>query len=115
MKAIDFFCFTSRAIRPFMLGFLIFHALPAIAKPPNAETSNPSKKLDLTLPKKYSEPDTVYSISRRHKRTISNLQAEKETNKEPNIGCGMDVTPLASSDASFGNRVVGKCKLSYYY
>ena len=115
MKVIDFFYLTLHPLRPILFGFLICFAVPAVAKPPSTDTFTPPKQLDLTLPDKYIEPNSININMRRSSRTLSNLQTDSETAKEPNIGCGMDVTPLASSDASFGNRLVGKCKLSYYY
>lgn len=115
MKVFDFLYFTRQLARPIAFGFLICFALPAVAKPPSADSFSPAKQLDLTLPDKYIEPNGINDKTRRSNRSLSNLQTDTGATKEPNIGCGMDVTPSEISDASFGNRVVGKCKLSYYY
>jgi hypothetical protein len=114
MKLIDFFYLSPHTLRAITFGFLICFALPVIAKPPVVETFDPPRELDLSLPDKYREPGKINN-SRTSKRIFDNQQSEAANEKKPNIGCGMDVTPLASSDASFGNRVVGKCKLSYNY
>ncbi|MCK9607098.1 MAG: hypothetical protein M0R33_11695 [Methylomonas sp.] len=115
MKAIDFFYLSSRLLRPIMVGFLLCYALPAIAEPPSAEDFNRSSKLVLTLSDKWLDPNAQNSLRKSNRQSISKSPAENTKAKDVPIGCGMDVTPLTNSDASLGDRLVGKCNLTLHY
>lgn len=115
MKTIDFFYLSRRLITPILVGFLMCYALPAIAEPPTAEDFNQSSKLVLTLSDKWLEPYAQDSLRKSNRPGPNKSPTENTKAKDTPIGCGMDVTPLASSDASFGNRLVGKCNLTLHY
>ncbi|AEG02394.1 hypothetical protein [Methylomonas methanica] len=115
MKTVDFFYLIRRLIKPILVGFLMCYALPAVAAPPTAEDFNKSSKLVLTLSDKWLEPNVQNSLRKSNRPSIGKSPAENTKAKDAPIGCGMDVTPLASSDASFGNRLVGKCNLTLHY
>lgn len=115
MKTVDFFYLCSRFIRPLMVGLLLCYALPAIAEPPSAEDFNRSSKLVLTPSDQWLEPNAQNSLRKSNRLGIDKSSIENSKSKDVPIGCGMDVTPLASSDGSFGNRLVGKCNLTLHY
>ncbi|MCQ8128215.1 hypothetical protein [Methylomonas rivi] len=115
MKTVDFFCLSNRSIKPIMLGFLLCHALPAIAEPPLPEDFTRSGELVLTLSDKWLEPNAQNTPRKSNRLNGGKPPAETPKAKDVPIGCGMDVTPLTNSDASFGNRLVGKCNLTLHY
>lgn len=110
MKTTDFFYLGRRLINPIVLGFLSCYALPAMAEPPTPQDFARSDELVLTLSDKWLEPNTP-----NNRANGSQSLTEPPKSKDAPIGCGMDVTPLASSDGSFSNRVVGKCNLTLRY
>lgn len=113
MKATDFFCL-SRLLKPIIFGFFLCYALPAVAEQPSPEAFSQSSQLILSLSDKYIE-SSITNNMRRPARSASNVQSDAEQSRAAGIGCGMDVTPLAASDGSFGNRMVGKCNFNYHY
>lgn len=115
MKTLDFFYISCSIIKPFIVGFLVCYALPTLATPPSPETFNRTEALVLTLSDKWLEPDTHNNSFHKANRANSTLIGEKSNSTTTNLGCNMDITPLASSDGSFGNRVVGKCNINYHY
>lgn len=116
MKTVDFFYLSRHLAAPVLVGFLMCYALPAIATPPSIEDFNGSSELVLTLSDKWLDPSTQNSLGRPNNRqSINKPPTENTKAKDGPVGCGMDVTPLSNSDASFGNRLVGKCNLTLHY
>ena len=115
MKPVDFFYLSRRLVKPIMVGFLLCYALPAIATPPSVEDFNRSSKLVLTLSDKWLDPNAHNGLGRSNRQSIGKPPTENTKTRDAPIGCGMDVTPLTNSDASLGNRLVGKCNLTLHY
>lgn len=116
MKTVDFFYLGRRLAAPILVGFLMCHAWPAVATPPATEDIEKPAELVLTLSDKWLDPSTQNSLGRPNNRpSIYKPPTENTKAKDGPVGCGMDVTPLSNSDASFGNRLVGKCNLTLHY
>jgi hypothetical protein len=116
MKVIDFFCLSRLLLKPVVFGFLICYALPAIATAaPSPESFNQPGELVLTLSEKYIESHIVGQKPRVTSTALGKQSEDQTKSKTSRIGCGLDVTPLASSDKSLGNRMIGECNFNYRY
>ncbi|MCQ8104969.1 hypothetical protein NP590_12710 [Methylomonas sp. SURF-2] len=115
MKTVDFFCLDHRLIKPLILGSLLSHALAAAAEPPTPADFAKADKLVLTLSDKWLDPNAQNQPRAGNSNPANKPLSEPAKLQDTPIGCDMDVTPLESSDSSFANRVVGKCKLTLRY
>lgn len=115
MKIVDFFYLSRGWLKPIMLGFLMCYTLPVAAEPPSPADFSRHDKLVLTLSDKWLDPSEQNNPSPSNTANPNKSLADSPKTKDTPIGCGMDVTPLANSDSSFANRVVGKCNLTLRY
>lgn len=117
MKTIDFFCLSIHKNKATAVGLLCCFALTANAEPPPPEAFTQSNELVLTLSDEWLESatNTHHNLRKPKNAADASLINQGSKVKPANIGCGMDMNPIADSNVSLTGRVVGKCNFNYQY
>lgn len=116
MSSIDFLCQDININKAALIGLLCCLALPTNADPPSIEEFIQPNELVLTPSAKWAEPNkaTQNLVHKPHQTNQQQvIRAPKST--QANVGCGMDVNQIPTTDTSLTSRVVGKCNFNYQY
>lgn len=113
MNPMDFSILKFAGMRLSAVMTLCLFANIAFAEAPSAESFNHHSDLVLTL-SDHGLASEVNGLAPSAEAT--ERQKTVNSKKRPvDVDCGMDVSPFATYDTSFGNRLVGECNLDYHY